>query len=79
VDEGFLLGYASNAHKYHVFNNTTGLVELAIEVTFDESNGSQGNISSDITGNEKSPCESIKKRAIGGDHKRRTITKEQFG
>jgi hypothetical protein len=34
-------------------------------VTFDESNGSQGHISSDIVGNEKSPCEAIKKLAIG--------------
>jgi transposase InsO family protein len=39
VDEGFLLGYASNAHGYRVFSNTTGLVEIAIDVTFDESNG----------------------------------------
>jgi hypothetical protein len=52
VDEGFLLGYASNAHGYRVFNNTTSLVEIAIDVTFDESNGSQGYISSDIAGNE---------------------------
>ena len=36
VDEGFLLGYASNAHGYRVFNNTIGLVEIAIDVTFDE-------------------------------------------
>jgi hypothetical protein len=65
VDEGFLLGYASNAHGYRVFNNTTGLVEIAIDVTFDESNGSQGHISSDIAGNEILPNESIKKLAIG--------------
>jgi hypothetical protein len=62
---GFLLGYASNAHGYCVFNNTTNLVEIAIDVTFDESNGSQGHISSDIAGNEKSPCDAIKKLAIG--------------
>jgi hypothetical protein len=60
-----LLGYASNAHGYRVFNNTTGIVDIAIDVTFDESNGSQGHISSDIVGNEKSPCEAIKKLAIG--------------
>jgi hypothetical protein len=60
-----LLGYASNAHGYRVFNNTTGLVEIAVDVTFDESNGSQGHISSDIAGNEKLPCETIKKLAIG--------------
>jgi hypothetical protein len=65
VDEGFLLGYASNAHGYRVFNNSTGLVEIVADVTFDESNGSQGQISSDVAGNEKSPCETIKKLAIG--------------
>ena len=42
VDEGFLLGYASNAHGYRVFNKTSGCVEIACDVTFDESNGSQG-------------------------------------
>jgi hypothetical protein len=65
VDEGFLLGYASNAHGYRVFNNTTGLVEIAIDMTFDESNSSQGHISNDIAGDEKSPCKAIKKLAIG--------------
>jgi hypothetical protein len=65
VDEGFLLGYASNAHKYRVFDNTIDLVEIAIDVTFDESNGSQGHVSNDIAGNEEPPCEAIKKLAIG--------------
>jgi hypothetical protein len=65
VDEGFLLGYASNAHGYRVFNNTTGLVEIAIDVTFDESNGSQGHVSNDSAGSEEPPCEAIKKLAIG--------------
>jgi transposase InsO family protein len=65
VDEGFLLGYASNVHGCRVFNNTIGLVEIAIDVTFDESNGSQGHVSNDIAGNEEPPCEVIKKLAIG--------------
>jgi transposase InsO family protein len=65
VDEGFLLGYASNAHGYRVFNNTTDLVEIAIDVTFDESNDSQGYVSNDIAGNEEPPCDAIKKLAIG--------------
>jgi hypothetical protein len=34
-------------------------------VTFDKSNGSQGHVSNDIAGNEKPPCEAIKKLAIG--------------
>ena len=40
VDEGFLLGYGSNEHAYHVFNKIFGRVEIAVDVTFDESNGS---------------------------------------
>jgi hypothetical protein len=65
VDESFLLVYASNVHGYRVFNNTTSLVEIAIDVTFDESNGSQEHVSNDIAGNEEPPCEAIKKLAIG--------------
>jgi hypothetical protein len=60
-----MLGYASNVHGYRVFNNTTGLVEIAIDVTFDESNGSQGHVSNGIAGNEIPPNEAIKKLAIG--------------
>jgi transposase InsO family protein len=51
VDEGFLLGYASNAHGYRVFNNTTSLVEIAINVTFDKSNGSQVGVGVRVTRN----------------------------
>jgi hypothetical protein len=65
VDEGFLLGYASNAHEDHIFNNSTGLVEIVVDVTYDESNGSQGHISSNVAGHEKPPCGVIKKLAIG--------------
>jgi hypothetical protein len=65
VDEGFLLGYASNTHEYCIFNSSTGLVEMAVDVTFDDSNGSQGHFSSDVAGNERPLCEAIKKLAIG--------------
>jgi hypothetical protein len=65
VDEGFLLGYASNAHRYHVFNNTTSVVEIAVDVTFDESDGSQGHVANELTENEVPPCKAIKKLAIG--------------
>jgi hypothetical protein len=41
VDEGILLGYGSNEHAYRVLNKTSGRVEVAVDVTFDESNGSQ--------------------------------------
>jgi hypothetical protein len=41
VDEGILLGYGSNEHAYRVFNKIMGRVEVTIDVTFDESNGSE--------------------------------------
>jgi hypothetical protein len=37
--EGFLLGYESNSHTYHVFNVTTGYVETICDAVFDETNG----------------------------------------
>jgi hypothetical protein len=36
-----------------------------VDVTFDESNGLQGHVSSDVVGNEKLPCEAIEELAIG--------------
>ena len=66
VDAGFLLGYGSNEHAYRVFNKTSGRVEIAVDVTFDESNGSQvEQIDSSVVGNEEPPCEAIKQLAIG--------------
>ena len=65
VDEGFLLGYASNAHGYRVFNKTSGCVEIACDMTFDESNGSQGEQVDNIVGMEESSSQAIKKLAIG--------------
>jgi hypothetical protein len=40
VDEGFLLGYGSNEHAYRVFNKTSGRVEIAVNMIFDEPSGS---------------------------------------
>ena len=66
VDEGFVLGYGSNEHAYCVFNKTSGRVEIAVDVTFDESNGSQvEQVDSSIVGKEDPPCEAIKQLAIG--------------
>ena len=66
VDEGFLLGYGSNEHAYRVFNKTSGRVEIAVDVTFDESNGSQvEQVDSSVVGKEEPPCEVIKQLAIG--------------
>ena len=66
VDEGFLLGYGSNEHVYRVFNKTSRRFEIAVDVTFDESNGSQvEQIDSSVVGKEDPPCEAMKQLAIG--------------
>ena len=41
IDEGFLVGYGPSEHAYRVFNLTSGRIETTVDVTFDESNGSQ--------------------------------------
>jgi hypothetical protein len=66
VNEGVLLGYTSNAHGYSVFNNSFGCVEIACDVTFDESNGSQ-KVQVDLNDaeDELSPHQAIEKLATG--------------
>jgi hypothetical protein len=65
VDEGFLLGYESNAHAYCVFNRTSGIVEVTRDVTFDESNGSQGEqVVVHVVG-DVDPSQAIGTKAIG--------------
>jgi hypothetical protein len=66
IDEGFLLGYGPNEHAYRVFNLSTGRTEITIDVTFDESNGSQvEQVDLDVVGKEEPPCEAIKQMATG--------------
>ena len=66
VDEGFHLGYVSNEHAYRVFNKTSRRVEIAVDVTFYESNGSQmEQVDSSVVGKEDPPCEAITQLAIG--------------
>src|SRR5438105_10883245 len=60
-----MLGYGSNVYAYRVFNKTSGCVEIARIVTFDESNGSQEHFNPSFVENEESPCDAIKKLAIG--------------
>ena len=58
--------YGSNEHVYHVFNKTFGRVEIAVDVTFNESNGSQvEQVDSSVIGKKDPPCEAIKHLAIG--------------
>jgi len=66
VDEGFMLGYGTNEYGYHVFSKTTGLIEIAVDVTFDETDGSQKEqVNVEDVGNEEAPHKAIKKLAIG--------------
>jgi hypothetical protein len=66
VDEGFMLGYATNEHGYRVFNKTTGLIEITVDVTFDETDGSQKEqVNVEIVGKEEAPHQAIKKLTIG--------------
>jgi hypothetical protein len=37
---GFLLGYNSNSHAYHVFSVTTGCIKTTCDMIFDKTNGS---------------------------------------
>jgi hypothetical protein len=66
VDEGFFLGYGPNEHAYRVFNLTTERIEVTVDLSFDESNGSQvEEVDLNVVGNEKPSCEAIKQLAIG--------------
>src|SRR6266542_813445 len=60
-----MLGYGSNAHAYRVFNKTSGCIEIAKDVTSDESNGSQEQIDPSFVEKEELPREAIKKLALG--------------
>jgi hypothetical protein len=66
VDEGILLGYGSNEHAYRVFNKTMGRVEVTVDVTLDESNGSQvEQVDSSVVEKEDPLYEVIKQMSIG--------------
>ena len=66
IDEGFLFGYGTNEHAYHVFNKTTGVVETTVDVKFDESNGSQvEQVDMNLIDDEESPNLSIMRMGLG--------------
>ena len=66
IYEGFLVGYGPSEHAYRVFNLTSGRIETMVDVTFDESNGSQvEQFDLNVLGKEESPCEAIKQLTIG--------------
>jgi hypothetical protein len=66
LTKDFFLDYGPNEHAYRVFNLTTGRIEVTVDLTFDESNGSQvEQVDLNVVGNEKPSCEAIKQLAIG--------------
>jgi hypothetical protein len=66
VDEYFLLGYGSKEHTYRTFDKTTSHVEVAVDVTFDLSNGSQEEqVHVSDADQEEAPCDAIKQMGIG--------------
>jgi len=78
VDEGFFFGYGTNEHAYRVFNKTTGCVETSVDVTFDETNGSQvEQVNPNLVEEEEPPFQAIKKMAIGEVRPREAQAQEQ--
>jgi transposase InsO family protein len=64
--EGFLLGYDSNTKAYRVFNKSAGLVEVASDVLFDETNGSpKEQVDLDEIDENEIPTASMRTMAIG--------------
>jgi hypothetical protein len=64
VVEGFLLGYDSNTKAYRVFNKYLGLVEVASDVVFDETNGSPRK-PVDLDGIDEVPTAAMRTMSIG--------------
>jgi hypothetical protein len=64
--EGFLLGYDSNTKAYRVFNKLSGLVEVASDVVFDETNGSpREQVDLDDIDEDDVPTAAIRTMTIG--------------
>jgi hypothetical protein len=65
VYEGFLLGYDSNTHAYHIFNVTTDCVETTCDVMFDDTNGSQKEqVDLDLVDDVEAPCDALERMTI---------------
>jgi hypothetical protein len=66
VYEGFLVGYDSNSHAYHIFNKDSSCVEITCDTVFDETNGSQKEqVDIDLVDDEEAPCDALQRMAIG--------------
>jgi hypothetical protein len=57
---------STNEHAYRVFNKTTGCVENTVDMTFDESNGSQvEQVDKNLVDEEKAPSLSMMRMGLG--------------
>jgi hypothetical protein len=66
VYEGFMLGYDSNFHAYHVFNKDSGCIKITCDMMFDETNGSQvEQYDLDDVDGEETPCDALRTMTIG--------------
>jgi hypothetical protein len=63
--ECVLLGYDSNSRTYHVFNITTGCVEIMCDAMFVETNGSQKEqVDLDLIDDEEASCNALQRMAM---------------
>jgi hypothetical protein len=63
--ECVLLGYDSNSRTYHVFNITTGWVEIMCDAMFVETNGSQKEqVDLDLVDDEEASCNALQRMAM---------------
>src|SRR5664279_524135 len=63
--EGIFVGYATNSHAYRIYNKSTGQVEEASDVKFDEDNGSQAEQVDPIVVGDVIPPIAIRRMGIG--------------
>jgi hypothetical protein len=66
VYEGFLLGYDSNSHVYHIFNKDSGCVESTCDAVFDKTNNSRvEQYDLNNVDDEEAHCDALRTMAIG--------------
>jgi hypothetical protein len=64
--DGFLLGYDSNSHAYHVFNMTSSCVETTCDAVFDQTNDCQKEqVDLDLVDDEEAPYDALQRMDIG--------------
>jgi hypothetical protein len=66
VYEGFLLGYDSNLHAYHIFNKDSDCVEIICDAVFDGTNSSQKEqVDLNLLDADEALCDALQRMTIG--------------